>query len=223
MTGLFHRRKWDIEVIVKHEEHAWTEACMWFKAAGLNTPAETVVQNAASVLNVSAALARNRPAEKSWLGSHAKTLISLPNQHSFNSQWTPRNVCISKWAAPFAVSRLNWTSFCLIPVIIRRLWHRHQRMGRRGRPSVQEVPPQQPPGGADAGPGPVPPVAWETLRWWAAAGPVPHVHAVQGHERGLARPAGHALLQARDRSSPAEAEAAECKPQENLKTPEWLV
>lgn len=55
-------------------------------------------------------------------------------------------------------------------------------------------------------------MAREALRRRAAAGPVPHVHAVQGHERGLARPAGDAPLQARDRSSPPQAEAA-AKPQ----------
>lgn len=55
------------------------------------------------------------------------------------------------------------------------------------------------------------------MRRRAPAGPVPHVHAVQGHERGLARPAGDAVLQARDRGSPAQAEtAAERKPQEDM-------
>lgn len=91
-------------------------------------------------------------------------------------------------------------------------------MGRRGRPPVQEVPPQQPPGGEDAGPGPLPPLAREALRRRAAAGPVPHVHAVQGHERGLARATGHAVLQARDRSSPEETEAAAVRrPEENMR------
>lgn len=64
-------------------------------------------------------------------------------------------------------------------------------------------------------------MARETLRRRASTRPVPHVHAVQGHERGLARPAGDAVLQARDRSSPSQTEAtAELEPQEGIKR--WL-
>lgn len=37
---------------------------MLFQVASLNTPADTVAQNAAWVLNVSATLAQNSPAEK---------------------------------------------------------------------------------------------------------------------------------------------------------------
>jgi len=66
-------------------------------------------------------------------------------------------------------------------------------------------------------------VAREAVRRRAPSRPVPHVHAVQGHERGLARPAGDALLQARDRSSPPQTEtaAAELKPQEVMRTSRW--
>lgn len=64
-------------------------------------------------------------------------------------------------------------------------------------------------------------MARETLHRRASTRPVPHVHAVQGHERGLARPAGDAVLQARDRSSPPQTEAtAELEPQEGIKR--WL-
>lgn len=93
-------------------------------------------------------------------------------------------------------------------VLPRRFWHRHQRLGRRRCSPLQEVPPQQPSGGSSAVARLVPPVAREALRRRAPARPVPHVHAVQGHERGLARPAGDALLQARDWSSPPQAETA---------------
>lgn len=64
MAELLYRSKCDREVIVKHQEHAWAEARV-LKAAGFNTPAESVAPNAASVLNASAALARSSPAEKS--------------------------------------------------------------------------------------------------------------------------------------------------------------
>lgn len=93
----------------------------------------------------------------------------------------------------------------------RRFWHWHQRLGRRRRPPLQKVPPQQPPGRPSAVTRPLPPVAREALRRRAAARPVPNVHAVQGHERGLAWPAGNALLQAWDRSSSPQAETAEPK------------
>lgn len=44
------------------------------------------------------------------------------------------------------------------------------------------------------------------------------MYAVQGHERGLARAAGDAVLQARDRGSPPQTErAAELKPKEDMK------
>lgn len=98
---------------------------------------------------------------------------------------------------------------------LRRFWHRHQRLGRWRRPPLQEVPPQQPAGGPSPVAWLVPPVAREALRRRAAPGPVPHVHAVQGHERGLARPAGNALLQAEDRGAPPQAER-KAEPQENM-------
>lgn len=40
LLGLFCRGERDLEVV---GEHAWTEACVLFKAAGLNTPADAAV------------------------------------------------------------------------------------------------------------------------------------------------------------------------------------
>lgn len=60
-------------------------------------------------------------------------------------------------------------------------------------------------------------MAREALRRRAVAGPVSHVHAVQGHERGLARPAGDAVLPSREGGSPPQAETAAAESQKNLR------
>lgn len=61
-------------------------------------------------------------------------------------------------------------------------------------------------------------MAREALRRRAVAGPVSHVHAVQGHERGLARPAGDAVLPAREGGPPPQAQpAAAAETQEDLR------
>ncbi|XP_043310607.1 chondroitin sulfate N-acetylgalactosaminyltransferase 1 isoform X1 [Cervus canadensis] len=98
-----------------------------------------------------------------------------------------------------------------VPVSVRLHQHRrlrpgHPRLGRRGRASLPQVSAQQPGGGPRARAGPLPPVARETLRGRAGARAVPDVHAVQGHERGVPRAAGHAGLQARDRGPPPQTE-----------------
>lgn len=104
----------------------------------------------------------------------------------------------------------------------RGIWYWHQRLGWWRCPPLQKVPSQQPLSGASSVTWLVPPVAREALCWWAPPRPVPHVHAVQGHERGLARPAGDAVLQARDRGSPPQAETTKFKFQENMKSQCWL-
>lgn len=49
-------------------------------------------------------------------------------------------------------------------------------------------------------------MAREALRGRAGARAVPDVHPVQGHERGVARAAGDAGVQARDRGPPPQTE-----------------
>lgn len=109
--------------------------------------------------------------------------------------------------------------FCSL--IFRRFWHWHQRLGWWRCPPVQKVPPQQPSGGSSTIAKLVPLVAREALCGRAPSRPVPHVYAVQGHERGIARPAGDAVLQARDRSSPPQTETTKLKPEEDMKI-QWL-
>lgn len=111
-------------------------------------------------------------------------------------------------ASHVGITQVFLKSWTLPPSISRRIRHQHQGLGRRGRVPVQEVHPQQPAGGAGADARPLPPVAREALRRRAVAGPVSHVHAVQGHERGLARPAGDAVLGAREGGPPPQAEPA---------------
>ncbi|XP_047446951.1 chondroitin sulfate N-acetylgalactosaminyltransferase 1-like isoform X2 [Mugil cephalus] len=86
----------------------------------------------------------------------------------------------------------------------------HQRLGVGGRAPLQEVPSQQADGDPLPVPRPFPHVAREELRRRASPGQVQDVHADQSHERGLARPAGGALLQTGDRAS------LETEQQENL-------
>lgn len=78
-------------------------------------------------------------------------------------------------------------------------------MGRGGCPPVQEVPAERPDRGPDPGVEPLPPVAREALRGRADAGAVPHVHPVQGHERGVPLPPGHAGVPPGDRGAPPQA------------------
>lgn len=80
-------------------------------------------------------------------------------------------------------------------------WFRsqHQRLGFGGCAPLQEVPPQQADGRALPVPQPLPPVAREAVCRRASAGQVQDVHANQSYERGLAQPAGGAVLQTRDR------------------------
>lgn len=96
------------------------------------------------------------------------------------------------------ISRLTSPSF---------RWVRSGRegVGRGGRPPVQEVPAERPDRGADPGVQPLPPVAREAVRRRADTGAVPHVHPVQGHERGLPLPPGHAGVPPGDRGSPPQA------------------
>lgn len=102
-------RKWEPEVVLKHGEHAWTEAYVLFNVAGLNTPADTVEQRRSLKRLRHPGTKQPCRKRKADYGPPAAFLQQSPSTAALITD-TCLHVTLKQHL--FAATRLIWTGFC---------------------------------------------------------------------------------------------------------------